>query len=139
MSRVQLKNTIKPITYEQFSKTSQAFYIATSAIFKTSCSIEINAYSRPKFHQSMLDPGVTEFEKKNNDQFNFFTASNVFGRDTFPKDAFLQAAQVEVLIRPIDESLAPQSAFAIADYTGKTADFYIQPMDIIDLKKILSL
>ncbi len=129
-SRISISNLLFAISFDQFKAMVTEFKAQVEASFGTSCCLDIRAMSSVKMTSTFLhDDGVMEYMDECNRRATFFEGSDV---QTMPPEAFKQAVYIEVGVRPVDASAAPNYAFGHIEFKGtrrRQATYYMQPGD----------
>ena len=125
-SRLSLSNIFRRQSHEDFQRLTTEFWRVAETAFRVQCIPEITLMKRAKTY-------TTFWDENHQDDLNAMNAANTdFKTNNLAEiDAALWArtGYVEVSIRPIDETRAPTSAWAHAEFLGqhpKMATFYIQ-------------
>jgi hypothetical protein len=126
-TRLSVSNWVLPISLRQFQLMVSEYKILLQTAFGTTCSLQIRVMNQPKWAPNLCDdPNPVEDV---NNRATFFEATDPFD---VPREIFLSAAYVEVVVRPVDKSAAPTSAYGHIEFKGlrpRQATYYLQPGD----------
>ena len=127
-SRWSLSNQFQAISHEQAGNYVTAFKAAVEESFGTECALDIRILSVPKLYTTFLDDDVQSFLDETNKNNTILSTNNP--AEVTP-ELWEQAGYVEVGVRPIDRTQAPEDyAFGHVEFKGqypRQATFYVQP------------
>lgn len=157
MGHCSFYNTIMPLNYQDFAIITKAVFESASRAFGTPCDIEITSRSTAPFTTTFYDPGLSErmaeanaphllsdipslleFAAQQRSAPPLLTFNSNSKKDSRALEIeksplekiWDDAGFVQVSIKPISESEAPQSAWANIHFKGRQprhASIYVQP------------
>lgn len=127
MTRWSLRNAFMPVSHQEFVDYTKKFKQAAETSFGTACQLKIVALAEPKAYSTFWDDDLQSGLDKANRENTILETDTL---DDVTPALWARAQYLEVLVKPVDETKAPQSAFAHAEFKGTQphkATFYIQP------------
>jgi hypothetical protein len=126
MTRFGLSNRFFNVSHTQFMKLALEFRRSVEAEFGTPCDMKIDVLSRTKRYISIIDDEAQSALDESNAAARIATLDKL---SDLTESLWDRAGYVELNIRPIDKTAAPDYAFANMEAKGnrpRGVSFYVQ-------------
>ena len=126
------------ISFEDFADFAKEFCDAVDSCYKGSSVVTVTFYKQLPHSITTVEPGLNEWIDEENKKREL---AEVVGLENITKELFDQAVNVQLVIRPRNDSWAPRSTFGALECKGllnRHLVYYAQPEAVSEhVKKVL--
>lgn len=124
-----------PINFEDFIHFAHQFCEMVDSCYESPSKVTVTFYTKLPHSITTIEPGLNEWLAKENEKCELAV---VIGLENVTQDLFDQAVNVQLDIRPEDDSQAPEYAFGNLECKGllnKHLVYHVQPEEVGDVVK----